>query len=78
MMAASVTLAPALRLGPVTKLFDFQKPPAGRAGMPYDVAADGRFLTLTTPSVAAGSQAPTQVSIVLNWANELRKQMARR
>ncbi len=66
MMAASITLSPALALGPVTKLFDFQKPPAGRSGTPYDVSPDGRFLTaLVAP---ADTQAPTQVSVVLNWA----------
>jgi Tol biopolymer transport system component len=76
MMAASLQLSPTLTLGPVTKLFDFQKPTANRSGIPYDVAPDGRFLAAVTMS--AGSEAPTQVSIVLNWFNELSKQTARR
>ena len=66
MMAASITLSPALVLGPVTKLFDFQKPPAERSGIPYDVSPDGRFLA--TPLAPADTQAPTQVSVVLNWS----------
>jgi hypothetical protein len=74
MMAVSIMLTPALKLGAVTKLFDFQKPPTGLSGVPYDVASDGRFLT--TRLVAADSQAPTQVWVVLNWADELRRQMA--
>jgi len=37
-IAASITLSPALALGPVTKLFAFQKPPAGRSGIPHDVS----------------------------------------
>jgi eukaryotic-like serine/threonine-protein kinase len=65
MMAASITLSPALAIGRVTKLFDFQKPPAGRSGIPYDVSPDGRFLAAALEP--DGTQAPTQVSVVLNW-----------
>ena len=66
MMAASITLSPALALGPVTKLFDFVKPPAGGSGIPYDVSPDGRFLTsILAPTETQG---PTHVSVVLNWS----------
>ena len=72
MMAASVTLSPSLRLGPVTKLFDWQKPPAGRSGMPYDISRlDGRFL-MTRPAAEVTDQA-VNISVVLNWFDELRE-----
>ena len=45
MMAASVKLSPSLSLGGVTKLFEWEKPRRGPAGMPYDISpVDGRFL----------------------------------
>jgi len=71
MMAASVTLSPALRLGPVTKLFDWDKPPAARTGIPYDVSPlDGRFIFAKLTASEPGG--PTNVSIVTNWFEQLR------
>jgi hypothetical protein len=72
MMAASVTLAPELKLGPVIKLFDSEKPEPTRSGRPYDVSpTDGRFLV--THAVAPEPGGPTQVSVVLNWTEELKR-----
>ncbi len=71
MMAASVRLSPNLVLGPVTKLFDWIRPPPIRSGSPYDVSPiDGRFLMLNVP-VGTGS---VDIPVVLNWFNELRAQ----
>ncbi|HVL16389.1 MAG TPA: hypothetical protein VM387_00270, partial [Gemmatimonadales bacterium] len=54
LMAASVTLSPDLKLGPVTKLFPWEKPPRGITGRLYDMSpVDGRFLI--TKATAAGS-----------------------
>ena len=75
MMAASIKLSPTLTLGPVKKLFDFQKPSVNRSGIPFDVAPDGRFLTV--PEVTAGNAGPTQVSVVLNWLEELKPRVLR-
>ena len=51
MMAASVKLSPSLSLGGVTKLFEWEKPPRGPAGMPYDISpVDGRFLMMHSAS----------------------------
>jgi hypothetical protein len=72
MMAASVELSPSLTLGRVTKLFDWEKPQRGPAGMPYDVSpVDGRFL-LTNP-VTEGSDGEINISVVLNWFEELKR-----
>jgi hypothetical protein len=65
MMAVPVSLSPNLSLGHATKLFQWQKPPAGRSGLPYDVSPiDGRFL-MARP-VADGGNAVTHLSVVLN------------
>jgi serine/threonine-protein kinase len=70
MMTASVTLSPALKVGPVTKLMAWQKPSVGRSGIPYDISPiDGRFLT--TVPVDAAPIGPTQISVILNWFAEL-------
>jgi len=70
MMAASVTLSPALALGPTKKLFDWQKPPAGVSGRLYDVAPDGRFLV--TKAASPESERTTNVSVILNWVATLK------
>ena len=70
MMAVSVTLAPDLRIGATTKLFDWVKPPTGVSGRPYDVSPrDGRFIVARV--LTAGSSGPTHVSVVLNWLQDL-------
>ena len=72
MMAASVKLSPGLTLGRVTKLFDWEKPPRGPSGMQYDVSpVDGRFL-MTNP-VTGGSDGEINISVVLNWFEELER-----
>lgn len=70
MMAASMKLSPALSQGRVTKLFDWQKPPVGNSGRPYDVSPlDGRFL-MVKPKNPDGN---VDISVVLNWFEELRE-----
>jgi hypothetical protein len=77
MMAAAVQLSPSLRLGRVTKLFDWQKPPRGVSGMPYDISPiDGRFLA--AKSASRNPNAPVDISIVLNWFTELRQRVPTR
>ncbi len=70
MMSAAVTLSPALQIGPVTKLFDVAPPPRVITARPYDVSrTDGRFL-MARP-VSAGAAPPIDISVVLNWFEEL-------
>ena len=74
MMAASVKLSPSLSLGRVTKLFDWEKPPRGTSGRRYDISpVDGRFL-MTKPATA-GSDGAINISVVLNWFEELRERV---
>jgi hypothetical protein len=70
MMAASVTLSPGLSLGRVTKLFDWAKPPRAITGMPFDISpVDGRFLML---KFATNPNRATDISVILNWFEELK------
>ena len=71
MMAVPLTLTPDLALGRVQKLFDWEKPPTGRAGRRYDISPrDGRFIL--PKRVVSSPTGPTHASIVLNWLSELR------
>lgn len=72
MMAVSVKTSPSLSVGTVTKLFAAEKPSRGISGRPYDVSIDGRFL-MTKP--AGGPDAPVNISVVLNWFQELRERV---
>jgi serine/threonine-protein kinase len=74
MMAVPVELAPSLRVGRPTKLFDTAPPQLGRQNRDYDVAPDGRFI-LVRP-VATSSEL-LNVAVVLNWFEELREQVPR-
>jgi serine/threonine-protein kinase len=72
MMSASVKLTPSLSLGRVTKLFDGQKPPRRTSGRSYDISpVDGRFLMIKP--VTDGSSRAINISVVLNWFEELRE-----
>jgi hypothetical protein len=70
-MAASVRTSPDLALGQVAKLFDGSAPTTGRSPTPFDVSPiDGRFLF--AKAIAQQPGGPTQVSVVLNWLDELK------
>jgi len=72
MMAASVKLSPSLTLGRVTKLFDWEKPPRGMSSWRYDISPiDGRFL-MTKPATV-GPNGAINISVVLNWTEELKR-----
>jgi eukaryotic-like serine/threonine-protein kinase len=76
MMAASISFSPSPRIGSITKLFDWHKPPTARTGRPYDVSPiDGRFLT--TEVAESAPRGPTHVSVVLNWVDELTRLVPR-
>ena len=74
MTLAPVVLSPTLALGPVTKLFDLQRPPQGVSGRPYDISPiDSRFLIIKP---AMGPAATIDISVVLNWTEELKRIVA--
>jgi serine/threonine-protein kinase len=69
MMAVPVEFAPSLRIGRPTKLFETARPPTTISARPYDVAPDGRFIV--TKPAGEFSAEPVNVSVVLNWFEEL-------
>jgi eukaryotic-like serine/threonine-protein kinase len=73
MMAATVELAPSLRLGETRRLFMAERPASGVSGRPYDVAPDGRFL-LTRPETATPIE--LGLDLVVNWRAELMRRVA--
>jgi serine/threonine-protein kinase len=76
MMAVPIMLTPKPVIGRPSKLFDYQKPPAGRSGRPYDVSPiDGRFI-MPKPLPATGG--PTNISVILNFFEDLRRRFAAR
>ncbi len=71
MMAAEVELTPNLRLGEVKKPFELEAPPPGISGQQFDVSPiDGRLLV---PRLATDTDSVTEVSVVPNWLDELRR-----
>ena len=74
MMAVSVKTSPHLSVGQVTKLFAAEKPVRGVSGRQYDLSPiDGRFL-VTRPA-GDGANAAINISVVLNWFQELRERV---
>ena len=74
LFAVPVQLSPQLTIGRPTKLFDglLAPQPGGRGGRLYDVSRrDGRFIV--TRTVTPPEAALNDISVVLNWFEELRK-----
>ena len=71
MMAVDITTQPAFAAGTPKMLFDrqFVSTPVPQTFRYFDVSSDGqRFLM-----VKQGEQAPTQISVVLNWIEDLKR-----
>jgi Tol biopolymer transport system component len=68
MMAVEITTTPGFRAGKPRVLFDGYVRVSGRPN--YDVAADGRFLMV---QAVEPQSAPSQLNVVLNWREELKR-----
>jgi hypothetical protein len=72
MMAVSITLDPEPKVGVTRKLFDWQAPPPGRSGIPFDLSPiDGRFLTVKPASTTGSGQ--MNATVILNWTAQLQR-----
>jgi serine/threonine-protein kinase len=72
MMSVAVELSPELRLGAVTRLFDWDKPAPTISGRTYDVSpTDGRFLMMK--AIAAPSDTSVDLAVTLNWLAEVER-----
>ena len=68
MMAVSVTTGPTLTLG--TPVLVFEGPYDNGFARAYDLGPDGRFLMLK-PLEREGDRRPPQITVVINWHQEL-------
>ena len=69
LLAVPVKTEPSFEVGTAVPLFEFPLPPATTAtpNVPYDVAADGRFLV----SAPAATDERASISVMLNWTSSL-------
>ena len=76
MMSVPIILSPELKIGRPTKLFDWTRPASVITARPYDISrVDGRFL-MGRP-VSASALPPIDISVVINWFEELRMLLPR-
>ena len=54
-------------------LFEFAMFAPGAGNLPYDVAPDGRFLVIRSGQTEAGGDTPSNMIVVLNWTEELKR-----
>ena len=74
MMAVDITTQPVFRAGTPRKLFEGPNYPTNTARADYDISPDGeRFLMLKEEQQQQG--ALTQIHVVLNWFEELRRRV---
>jgi len=74
MMAVDIATQPSFAAGKPRVLFEGQYEPTVLTAANYDVSPDGqRFLMLK--SGEAGEAAPTQINVVLNWFEELKRRV---
>jgi hypothetical protein len=74
MMAVDIATQPAFAAGTPRMLFEglYETPPVPIAN--YDVSPDGQRFLMLKPSEQAGG-APTQINVVLNWFEELKRRV---
>ena len=70
MMTVELTTDPTLTVGRPRVLFEGRYANVGDAARNYDVRADGQRLLMLK---ASEEQAVTQVNVVLNWTEELKR-----
>jgi hypothetical protein len=80
LMAISVRTDPVFSLGTPRKLFQSSYAGAGpNSGIPFDVSSDGKhFLMIKKPTADGPTDAasiPRKINIVLNWFEELKRQV---
>jgi len=74
MMAVDITTQPVFRAGTPRRLFEGPNYPTGTGRADYDISPDGeRFLMLKEEQQQQG--ALTQIHVVLNWFEELRRRV---
>jgi Tol biopolymer transport system component len=73
MMSVDIATQPAFAAGKPRMLFEGQYVPTPLTGPYYDVSPDGQRFLMLKP--AEREQAPTQINVVLNWFEELKRRV---
>jgi Tol biopolymer transport system component len=74
MMAVDIATQPSFTVGKPRMLFEGQYVPAPGAPPNHDVSPDGQRFLMLKPS-ESGETAPTQINVVLNWFEELKRKV---
>lgn len=72
MTAVDVTTQPSFAAGKPKILFEGRYVPSNTAYPNYDASADGQRFLMLKP-VEQEQAAPTQINVVLNWTEELKR-----
>jgi eukaryotic-like serine/threonine-protein kinase len=74
MMAVDITTQPGFAAGKPRMLFEGQYVPTPATSPNYDVSPDGQRFLMLKPSESTEA-APTQINVVLNWFEELKRRV---
>jgi len=74
MMAVDIATQPSFSAGKPRVLFEGRYHPAYGTATNYDVSPDGQRFLMIKPN-EAGEAAPTQINVVLNWFEELKRRV---
>jgi eukaryotic-like serine/threonine-protein kinase len=74
MMAVEIATQPSFAVGKPRMLFEGQYQASPATGPNYDVSPDGQRFLMLKPSEAREA-APTQINVVLNWFEELKRRV---
>jgi eukaryotic-like serine/threonine-protein kinase len=75
MMAVDIATRPSFTAGKPRVLFEGRYNPAPGTTPNYDVSPDGQRFLMIKPSEASEAAAPTQINVVLNWFEELKRRV---
>ena len=74
MMAVEITTQPSFSAGKPRVLFEGRYEPTPATFPDYDITPDGQRFLMLKPA-EAGEAAPTQINVVLNWFEELKRRV---
>jgi serine/threonine-protein kinase len=74
MMSVNIATGPTFKAGKPRVLFEKHYEPTPATGPNYDVSADGQRFLMLKPSDQE-TAAPTQINVVLNWSEELKRRV---
>jgi eukaryotic-like serine/threonine-protein kinase len=72
-LAVPVQSGTTLVAGRPQMLFEFPMLAIGGSARPYDIAPDGRFLIIRSVQAETGGGPPSNLILVLNWLEELKR-----